>query len=67
MTTILRLTLLAALQLASLAEVAPPQNKPNTESAASGDEDMILGFRGKSKYQIVVPDAAANLTLPRPG
>lgn len=23
-------------------------------------EDMILGFRGKSKYQIVVPDAAAN-------
>ena len=25
-------------------------------------EDMILGFRGKSKYQIVVPDVPANPT-----
>ena len=25
-------------------------------------EDMILGFRGKSKYQIIVPDVAANPT-----
>ena len=28
--------------------------------ADSDDEDLILGFRGKSKYQIVVPDAAPN-------
>ncbi|MEO6740201.1 MAG: DUF4838 domain-containing protein [Chthoniobacteraceae bacterium] len=34
-----------------------------SQTKAGGDdapEDMILGFRGKSKYQIVVPDAAAN-------
>ncbi|MGB8166892.1 MAG: DUF4838 domain-containing protein [Chthoniobacteraceae bacterium] len=33
------------------------------QAAASSDdepEDIILGFRGKSKYQIVVPDVAAN-------
>lgn len=35
-----------------------------SQTQASGDddapEDMILGFRGRSKYQIVVPDVAGN-------
>jgi len=33
------------------------------QSKSAGDDEpegIILGFRGKSKYQIVVPDTAAN-------
>ncbi|OYW70635.1 MAG: hypothetical protein B7Z37_30150 [Verrucomicrobia bacterium 12-59-8] len=40
-----------------LAVTAISQTKPSDEDAP---EDMILGFRGKSKYQIVVLDVAAN-------
>ncbi|WP_395751764.1 DUF4838 domain-containing protein [Prosthecobacter sp.] len=41
----------------ALAASAFGQTKVNDEDAP---EDMILGFRGKSKYQIVVPDVEAN-------
>ena len=32
----------------------------NLQVATSDEEDLILGFRGKSKYQIVVPDLLPN-------
>ena len=55
-------SLLNCLLLASLLPVATftQENKPNSESATSDEEDLILGFRGKSKYQIVVPDPMPN-------
>lgn len=36
-------------------------------TTTSGDEpdDIILGFRGRSKYQIGVPDVAAETSLTR--
>ncbi|MBN8417492.1 MAG: DUF4838 domain-containing protein [Verrucomicrobia bacterium] len=40
----------------ALAVTALSQTKVNDDEP----EDMILGFRGRSKYQIVVPDMAAN-------
>ena len=45
------LTLFTVLLLASLLPVATAatENKPNSESATSDEEDLILGFRGKSK------------------
>jgi len=55
-------TLFSYLLLASLLPVATfaQVNKPNSQSATSDEEDLILGFRGKSKYQIVVPDPMPN-------
>ena len=47
-------TLLPCLLLSSLAFGASAQ------PVADEPEDLILGFRGKSKYQIVVPDVAPN-------
>lgn len=41
----------------ALAVTALSQTKVGGDDAP---EDMILGFRGRSKYQIVVPDVAAN-------
>ena len=49
------LTFLACCFVVSLPAIA--QNKV---SADDEPEDVILGFRGKSKYQIVVTDVAAN-------
>jgi len=50
------LLLAALLPVATIAQVG----KPNSESVTSDEEDLILGFRGKSKYQIVVPDPMPN-------
>jgi hypothetical protein len=56
------LTLLACFFVAALSALA----QSNNNSSGGGDddepEDIILGFRGKSKYQIVVPDVPANAT-----
>jgi len=41
----------------ALAVTAISQTKVSDDE---GPEDIILGFRGRSKYQIVVPDVAAN-------
>lgn len=41
----------------ALAVTAISQTKVSDDE---GQEDMILGFRGRSKYQIVVPDVAVN-------
>ena len=56
------LTFLSCLLLAALLPVATfaQANKPNSENVTSDEEDLILGFRGKSKYQIVVPDPMPN-------
>ena len=56
------LTIISWLLLASLLPVATfaQETKPNSESATSDEEDLILGFRGKSKYQIVVPGPMPN-------
>lgn len=56
------LTLITVLLLASpLAGDDPAkESKANRETVTSDDEDLILGFRGKSKYQIVVPDPMPN-------
>ncbi len=56
------LTLITVLLLASplAAEDPAKESKANSETVTSDDEDLILGFRGKSKYQIVVPDPMPN-------
>lgn len=56
------LTFLSCLLLAALLPVATgaAETKPNSESVTSDGEDLILGFRGKSKYQIVIPDPMPN-------
>jgi hypothetical protein len=32
-------------------------------SAVSAEDDLVLGFRGKSKYQVVIPDQMANAAV----
>ena len=56
------LTFLSCLLLTSLLPVATfaQEAKPNSGNVTSDEEDLILGFRGKSKYQIVVPDPIPN-------
>ena len=56
------LTLLSCLLLTALPPVATAatEAKPKSENVTSEVEDLILGFRGKSKYQIVVPDPVLN-------
>jgi len=55
-------TIACLLMLASLLPEATfaQKIKPKSESAASNEEDLILGFRGKRKYQIVVHDPMPN-------
>ena len=61
-TLTLTLTLITVVLVAALhaAETPAKAVAPVSGGTVSDDEDMILGFRGKSKYQIVVPDVAAN-------
>jgi hypothetical protein len=48
--------LLASLQAADTAAQNGKATARDAAPATSEDEDLILGFRGKSKYQIVIPD-----------
>ena len=68
---LLRITLLALfLQLSVCAWARQPAAQrvsPNLTTHVeveenSGEEDLILGFRGKSKYQIIVPDQTSTET-----
>jgi len=56
------LPFLSCLLMAALLPVANAGTEPKakSENVASEVEDLILGFRGKSKYQIVVPDPMPN-------